>query len=326
MFCHPFEKQMDQPWYLAQHMCGCRCHWWTIPNLVFPAYQVFTLFPFFFWFVLCCLHCSHVCFYFLVVSESQPKEVMWGCDLTPLYDEVGSRLMSFTAFLPMGMQLTSFPRPSDLPGDADLVMVEEVESKGEADVIGIQAGDILRAVSYVGTGPEPGWLDKMLGAEAMPMKKVPGWGISQRDFWWIDVNCELMSSEDFGSTWWDRRVWNPVESLHPQHFAMTYLFPLTGHEMRWPIYRWGNLLEKSWTNFECVRLWKNQFQLNRMISPAGDHVPPVQVTDALQSNRDSPDGRLVLLLERPQWSSNLGLVEMNQLESTWINCKSSVHL
>ena len=113
-------------------------------------------------------------FYFLVVSESQPKEVMWGCDLTPLYDEVGSRLMSFTAFLPMGMQLTSFPRPSDLPGDADLVMVEEVESKGEADVIGIQAGDILRAVSYVGTGPEPGWLDKMLGAEAMPMKKVPG--------------------------------------------------------------------------------------------------------------------------------------------------------
>ena len=85
----------------------------------------------------------------------------------------------------MGMQLTSFPRPSDLPGDADLVMVEEVESKGEADVIGIQAGDILRAVSYVGTGPEPGWLDKMLGAEAMPMKKVPGWGISQRDFWWI---------------------------------------------------------------------------------------------------------------------------------------------
>lgn len=127
--------------------------------------------------------------------------------------------MSFTAFLPMGMQLTSFPRPSDLPGDADLVMVEEVESKGEADVIGIQAGDILRAVSYVGTGPEPGWLDKMLGAEAMPMKKVPGWGISQRDFWWIDVNCELMSSEDFGSTWWDRRVWNPVESLHPQHFC-----------------------------------------------------------------------------------------------------------
>ena len=48
----------------------------------------------------------------------------------------------------------------------------------------------------------------------------------------------------------------------------------------------------------------------------GDHVPPVQVTDALQSNRDSPDGRLVLLLERPQWSSNLGLVDMNQLEST----------
>ncbi len=72
----------------------------------------------------------------------------------------------------MGMQLTSFPRPSDLPGDADLVLVEEVELKGEADVLGIQPGDVLRAVSYVGTGPEPGWLDKMLGAEAMPMKKA----------------------------------------------------------------------------------------------------------------------------------------------------------
>lgn len=34
---------------------------------------------------------------------------------------------------------------------------------------------MLRAVSYVGAGPEPGWLDKMLGAEAMPMKQAePG--------------------------------------------------------------------------------------------------------------------------------------------------------
>ena len=31
-----------------------------------------------------------------------------------------------------------------------------------------------RAVSYVGLGPEPGWLDSMLGAEAMPMKKATG--------------------------------------------------------------------------------------------------------------------------------------------------------
>eukprot|EP00913_Durusdinium_trenchii_P034129 g31943.t1 len=35
-----------------------------------------------------------------------------------------------------------------------------------------RSGDVLRAVSYVGAGPEPGWLDKMLGAEAMPMKQV----------------------------------------------------------------------------------------------------------------------------------------------------------
>lgn len=52
---------------------------------------------------------------------------MWGCDLTPLYDETGSRLMSFTAFLPLGMRLSQLPRPADVPSaDADLVMVEEV--------------------------------------------------------------------------------------------------------------------------------------------------------------------------------------------------------
>lgn len=38
--------------------------------------------------------------------------------------------------------------------------------------LGIQAGDLLRAVSLVGSGPEPSWLDAMLGAQAMPMKKV----------------------------------------------------------------------------------------------------------------------------------------------------------
>ena len=48
----------------------------------------------------------------------------------------------------------------------------QVDAKGEADVLGILPGDLVRAVSYVGSGPEPGWLDKMLGAEAMPMKKA----------------------------------------------------------------------------------------------------------------------------------------------------------
>ena len=51
-------------------------------------------------------------------------------------------------------------------------MVDTVDPRGEADLLGIRSGDVLRAVSYVGTGPEPGWLDRMLGAEAMPMKKV----------------------------------------------------------------------------------------------------------------------------------------------------------
>ena len=31
----------------------------------------------------------------------------------------------------------------------------------------------MRAVSFVGAGPEPGWLDKMLGAEAMSMQQAP---------------------------------------------------------------------------------------------------------------------------------------------------------
>lgn len=35
---------------------------------------------------------------------------MWGCDLTPFYDETGSRLMSFTAFLPLGMRLAGAPK------------------------------------------------------------------------------------------------------------------------------------------------------------------------------------------------------------------------
>lgn len=99
-------------------------------------------------------------------------EVMWGCDLTPLFEESGDRLMFFTAFLPLGLQLTSAPRPSELPGSAELIRVEAVEPKGEAELLGIRSGDVLRAVSYVGAGPEPGWLDKMLGAEAMPMKQV----------------------------------------------------------------------------------------------------------------------------------------------------------
>eukprot|EP00435_Cladocopium_sp_Y103_P035745 s420_g9.t1 len=75
--------------------------------------------------------------------------------------------------LPAVRETDGQSRPAALPpADADLVVVEGVDPRSEADVLGIRAGDVLRAVSYVGTGPEPGWLDKMLGAEAMPMKKV----------------------------------------------------------------------------------------------------------------------------------------------------------
>ena len=40
---------------------------------------------------------------------------MWGCDLTPLYDPSGGRLLCFTAFLPLGLRLKPLQRPKD-PG------------------------------------------------------------------------------------------------------------------------------------------------------------------------------------------------------------------
>ncbi|CAE7244484.1 unnamed protein product [Symbiodinium natans] len=104
---------------------------------------------------------------------SDNSELMWGSDLTPLYEPSGARLMCFTAFLPLGLRLVEVQRPLDVPkADADLVVVLSVDPKSEADMLGIQVGDIVRAVSFVGQGPDPGWLDKMLGAEAMPMQQV----------------------------------------------------------------------------------------------------------------------------------------------------------
>ncbi|CAE7727150.1 unnamed protein product [Symbiodinium necroappetens] len=101
------------------------------------------------------------------------SELMWGSDLTPLYEPTGARLMCFTAFLPLGIRLVEVQRPLDVPRiDADLVVVLSVDPKSEAETLGIQVGDIVRAVSFVWAGPEPGWLDKMLGAEAMPMQQV----------------------------------------------------------------------------------------------------------------------------------------------------------
>lgn len=99
--------------------------------------------------------------------------LMWGCDISPLFDSTGDRLMVFTAFLPIGMSLRSVPRPPDVPqAPGDLVVVDFVSPGGEADELGIEEGDFLRAVSYMDDGPQPGLLDSFLGAKPEFMKQV----------------------------------------------------------------------------------------------------------------------------------------------------------
>ena len=131
--------------------------------------------------------------YFLLKAR-QPgisKEMMWGCDLTPLYEETGGRLMFFTAFLPLGLQFTLSPRGPNVVGGAevDLIVVDNVEAKSEGETLGIRRGDVLRAVSYV-KAEEPEWLDKMLGAEAMPMKKV---SLMEDVNFWVEQSLSLLS-------------------------------------------------------------------------------------------------------------------------------------
>ena len=41
---------------------------------------------------------------------SDNSELMWGSDLTPLYEPSGARLMCFTAFLPLGLRLVEVQR------------------------------------------------------------------------------------------------------------------------------------------------------------------------------------------------------------------------
>lgn len=99
--------------------------------------------------------------------------LMWGSDLTPLFDEEGERLMVFVATLPLGMRIATADRPSQAPAwDGGVIVVEAVSPSSEAERIGIRPGDFLRAVSYMAPGEEPGFLDKMLGAEAMKMPQV----------------------------------------------------------------------------------------------------------------------------------------------------------
>lgn len=113
-------------------------------------------------------------------------------------------------------------RPAALPpADADLVVVEEVDLRGEADVLGIRAGDVLRAVSYVGTGPEPGWLDQMLGAKAMPMKKV-----------WNDV--AVIWSVALKIHRLERMFWGHLKQfsgLAPENVGKTLFHPLVYHHL-----------------------------------------------------------------------------------------------
>ena len=120
-----------------------------------------------------------------------------------MLDHVSSRSLniiyqySHFFLIPASEVLPGQSRPAALPpADADLVVVEEVDPRGEADALGIRAGDVLRAVSYVGTGPEPGWLDQMLGAEAMPMKKVWMWV----SVIWSVAKLNIVWREGFGSS------------------------------------------------------------------------------------------------------------------------------
>uniref|UniRef100_A0A7S1SEG0 PDZ domain-containing protein n=1 Tax=Alexandrium catenella TaxID=2925 RepID=A0A7S1SEG0_ALECA len=101
------------------------------------------------------------------------QAVLWGSDLTPFFDQEGDRLMVFVAELPLGMQVGEAERPAEAPvRSLSAIVVEAVGERGQAERLGIRPGDYLRAVSRMGDGIEPGFLDKMLGAEAVKMKDV----------------------------------------------------------------------------------------------------------------------------------------------------------
>lgn len=99
--------------------------------------------------------------------------LMWGCDLTPFFDGDGDNLIAFTAFHPLGMKIAQAPRPLVAPqAEGTVLVVEAVDEGSEAEVVGIKQGDFLRAVSYMGSGPQPSFLDGLLGAQPMQIKKI----------------------------------------------------------------------------------------------------------------------------------------------------------
>eukprot|EP00929_Paragymnodinium_shiwhaense_P082108 TRINITY_DN43151_c0_g1_i1.p1 TRINITY_DN43151_c0_g1~~TRINITY_DN43151_c0_g1_i1.p1 ORF type:complete len:367 (+),score=93.82 TRINITY_DN43151_c0_g1_i1:55-1155(+) len=100
--------------------------------------------------------------------------LMWGSDLTPFFDDAGDRLIAFHANLPLGMKIAEVARPAEAPEvpGGQVIIVEGVGERSEAERLGIRAGDYLRAVSRMGPGIEPDMLNKFLGAPTIPLKEV----------------------------------------------------------------------------------------------------------------------------------------------------------
>merc|ERR1712232_22138 len=99
--------------------------------------------------------------------------LMWGSDLTPFFDDEGARLIAFHASIPLGMRIGVADRPAEAPeAPGQVIVVQGVGERSEAERLGIQAGDYLRAVSFLGDGIEPDPLNAFLGAKAVPLKEV----------------------------------------------------------------------------------------------------------------------------------------------------------
>jgi len=98
--------------------------------------------------------------------------LMWGSDLTPLFDDEGARLMVFIVSLPLGLRFATAARPPESPAaPGELIVVDAVSPFSEAENNGIRAGDFVRAVSYMAP-EEPDFLSKMLGAPTIKMPSV----------------------------------------------------------------------------------------------------------------------------------------------------------
>merc|ERR1719217_2021631 len=81
-------------------------------------------------------------------AQGDPNPSFWGCDLTPLFDDDGSRLMVFVASLPLEFEIGAAVRPPEAPAaPGDLIVVEAVKPGGQAEYLGIREGDVVRAVT-----------------------------------------------------------------------------------------------------------------------------------------------------------------------------------